>query len=166
MNNKGFLLAEETLKIIIALISITFLVYFLVALYTSNADDKNLEFAESSLNYIVEEIDAGSNEIEIYNPDDWVLISWPYRGIVPNSCSNVGWNNCLCICKDLSIANYFVSVLPWSKSAIENLKERCDKKGVCKQISFKVEGEQGTSFIALETPIKLNVDPSNNKITK
>ena len=33
MNRKGFLLAEETLKIILALIAITFLVYFLVSLY-------------------------------------------------------------------------------------------------------------------------------------
>ena len=41
-NKGGFLLAEETLKIVIALIALTFLIYFLMSLYfakTSENDD-------------------------------------------------------------------------------------------------------------------------------
>ena len=50
---KGFLLVEETLKIIIALISLIFLVYFLVSLYMANQNAKNLEWAKSSLNHLI-----------------------------------------------------------------------------------------------------------------
>ena len=62
-NKKGFLLAEETLKIILALICIVFLVYFLVYLYFSNVDSKKLEQAKSSLDYLFKEINSGVNSV-------------------------------------------------------------------------------------------------------
>ena len=43
-NKKGFLLAEETLKIILAVIAIGFLAYLLFSIYKSGSDSKNLEF--------------------------------------------------------------------------------------------------------------------------
>ena len=82
---KGLLLAEETLKIVIAVIAIGFLVYFLVSLYFSAKATKELEQAESSLNFILGEAAAGRTTVDIYNPKNWWLLSG---------------NGELCICKD------------------------------------------------------------------
>ena len=65
-NRRGFLLAGETLKIIIAVICIGFLVYFLISLYLTSKNSKDLEFAKESLNYLSDEIEDGKTEIEIY----------------------------------------------------------------------------------------------------
>jgi len=71
MNKKGFLLGETVIKIVIAVICLAFLVYLLVSLYYNNGDDKNLKFAEESLQYI----SKADGAIEIYNPEDWWIIS-------------------------------------------------------------------------------------------
>ena len=71
MNNKGFLLGEETLKIVIAVICIGFLIYFLGALYFNSLGEEDLKLAKSSVEHIIEELNAGSTEIEIYNPEGW-----------------------------------------------------------------------------------------------
>ena len=142
-NKNGFLLAEETLKIIIALISISFLIYFLTALYFANQGNKDLEKAEASLEFLIEEINAGREQVEIYNPNGWWITSWPVEqksskigriffkeGIfIPNSCSNLGWKNCVCIC-------------PKSTFSIkaEGFKEDCDDKGICRESDFTVDG--------------------------
>ena len=52
-DKKGFFLAEETLKIVIAVIVIIFLIYFLASLYFSGKDSEELKFAEDSLNYFI-----------------------------------------------------------------------------------------------------------------
>lgn len=76
MNKKGFLLAEETIKIVIALICIGFLVYFLVSLYFNSSNNKKLEFAKTSSEHIIEQFESGENEIEIYNPEGWFVFSF------------------------------------------------------------------------------------------
>jgi len=58
LNKRGFLLGEETLKIIIAIIAISFLVYLLFSLYSANRTSKDLELAKSSLNHLIEEINS------------------------------------------------------------------------------------------------------------
>jgi hypothetical protein len=143
MNKKGFLLAEETLKIVIALISIGFLVYFLVALYISNQDSKNLELAEESLDHLLSEADSGITVVDVYNPKKWVISSWPVGEDYPLLCSNVGWSDCLCICKDYS---------PWD----------CDEKGICLESDFKIEGEV---IPIIDPPLKLSIDKENKIIT-
>ena len=75
MNRRGFLLAEETLKIIIAVIAIGFLAYFLVSLYFSAQASKELEQAEESLNFILSEAAAGRANVDIYNPKNWWILS-------------------------------------------------------------------------------------------
>ena len=65
MNKRGFLLGEETLKIVLAVIAIGFLVFFLVSLYSSYTRNKDLELAEASLGYLIEGINSGSEEVEI-----------------------------------------------------------------------------------------------------
>ena len=162
---RGFLLGEETLKIVIAVICIIFLVYFLTSLYFANKNKKDLELAKASLNHLVEEINSLEKgeikEVEIYNPArlkhleylrvSWFILSWPLEGYIPNSCSNVGWENCICICK----------------AKIENPKrfvERCDKRGVCLESDFIVEGRNPIEIV--NPPLILRIDYENKMISQ
>jgi hypothetical protein len=138
---RGFLLAEETLKIILAVIAISFLAYFLISLYLSNQDSKNLEFAKASLAHIVEEINSGKTEVEIYNPKGWHISSWEEG--TPLSCSNIGLDSCLCICD--------------GKNA-----EDCDDKGTCLESEFSIEGD----IKIKDPPITLMIDQVNKMLSK
>mgnify|MGYP001577443184 CR=1 FL=1 len=71
----GFLLGEETLKIVVAVIAIGFLVYFLVALYFSAKTSQEMEQAESTLNFLIGQTAAGMETTEVYNPDEWWILS-------------------------------------------------------------------------------------------
>jgi len=159
MNKKAFLLAEETLKIILAVIAISFLIYFLVSLYTNSQKDKDLEEAKSSLEHLVNEINSMDDDkitVEIYNPissnkfpGGWILISFPLGEAGPNSCNNLGWKNCLCICNEAS-----------TTVKDTGFAEDCDKNGFCLENDFKIENKK----IRLENPpITLQIN-SNTKI--
>ena len=143
-NRKGFLLAEETLKIILAVIAISFLAYFLFSLYSSNQDSKKLEFAKESLSFLVKEINDGKTEVDVYNPEGWIVSSWPQAGERPLSCSNIGLESCLCICKG-------------------NNADECDDKGICSENEFSVEG--GDIKIK-DPPLALVIDQENMQISK
>ena len=71
MNKKGFLLAEETLKIVIAVISIGLLAFLLFSLYNNGKNAKDLEFAKESIDFLVQGINAESTLIDVYNPKGW-----------------------------------------------------------------------------------------------
>jgi len=160
-NKKGFLLAEETLKIIIAVICILFLAYFLVSLYLKSSGDEKLEMAKASLEHIVEEINAGNPTVEIYNPKGWVVVSWSYgvNGAVPKSCDNLGWKSCLCICDE-----------ELKTRTIQGLSDDCDKKGICSNMGqFNIDNYRGwysqnlENSIKIEPPLTLKI--SGGKIT-
>ena len=157
MKKKGFLLAEETLKIVLAVIAIGFLAYLLFSIYQSNQTSKNLEFAKESLNHIVEEMNSERTRVEIYNPKGWHLGSWPHdvtEGFLiftetstqmPLSCSNFGWESCICICED-------------------NNADSCDSKGVCvDKERFSIEGD---SIELTNLPLTLAIDYENKKISE
>ena len=151
-DKRGFLLAEETLKIILAVIAIGFLAYLLFSLYNANKDAKDLELAEDSLNHLIQEIDSERTEVQIYNPKSWEIYSWPNtytKGILfwktteegmPMSCLNLGWDSCICICK-------------------KDTPDKCDSKGICldNPDGFTVED----SIKIIEPPITLSIE---NKI--
>jgi len=151
-DKKGFLLAEETLKIILAVIAIGFLAFLLFSLYNANKTAKELELAEESLDFLVQEINAQRVGVEIYNPKGWIISSWPNtytKGILlwktteegmPMSCSNLGWESCICICK-------------------KDTPDKCDSKGVClnNPLVFSVE----ESIKIKDPPITLSIE---NKI--
>jgi len=159
-DKKGFLLAEETLKIIIAMICIGFLVYFLVSLYISNKDSKDLELAKASLEHLIKEINSESTEVEIYNPSSsnkfpggWIIISFPIgNNVKPRSCSNLEWGECLCICKEDAIT-----------LTDAGLAKDCEDTGICMESDFDVVSGK----IKIENPpLKLNIDDVNQKITR
>jgi hypothetical protein len=128
---KGFLLGEETVKIIVAVIAIGFLVYLLVYLYYNSKKNEKLEQAEASLEHIISEAGAGVSEVQIYNPSDfypnyWKIVSFSKREI-PKACSNLGWSSCLCICN-----NEF----------IDGDADECDEQGTCRESTLLVEGQK------------------------
>lgn len=86
-NKRGFLLGEETLKIILAVICIIFLVYLLGSLYYNSVRDKEVPLAKASVEYIIKEVNAGATEIQIYNPEGWEILNFK--------------ENLLCICKNI-----------------------------------------------------------------
>ena len=156
-DKKGFLLAEETLKIILAVIAIGFLAYLLFSLYNANKTAKDLELAKESLDFLVQEINAQRAEVKIYNPEGWVIYSWPNtytKGIllwqttkegIPLSCSNLGWSSCICICK-------------------KDTPDKCDSKGICldNPLGFSL----GDSIKIQDPPINLAIDYKNKIIFK
>ncbi len=150
MNKKGFLLGEETLKIVLAVIAIGFLVGFLVSLYFSYTRNKDLELAEASLEHLIEEINSGSVEVEIYNPKIWVISSFSVDEVpLPNDCVGYGWESCICICEN----------------SIGNFEEDCDTLGVCLESEFIIE-EGRYNSIFIDPPLILSIDGETKKITK
>ena len=99
-NRKAFLLAEETLKIIIAVIAIGFLAFFLASLYFNSVNAQNLVKAQASLDRIKEVIqnpEATNETVSDITPPGWSLFSFVGEK-KPNSC---GGENCLCICDNV-----------------------------------------------------------------
>jgi hypothetical protein len=134
----GVFLLEETLRILIAALIIGGLFYILISLYISNANKKALDQAESTLNYILQEANAGNTTLEVYNPKGWYLLSWPHevrkRLEMPKSCSNLGWVKCLCICE-------------------EEGGDECDELGKCVESSLGVRGYK----IEIKPPMVLEI---------
>ena len=151
MRKKGMLLAEETLKIVIAVISIGFLVYFLISLYSSNKGSLKSEQAEASLAELIEQTKLeGVSEVQILSPinpiNKWDIISWPntIKEGMPNSCANLEWENCICICKKISVDN-------------------CDAKGFCAESEFFV---QAGHIEIKNPPVNLIIDRERKTITR
>lgn len=158
VNRKGFLLVEETLKLILAVIAIGFLAYLLFALYQSNQDSKNLELAKESLEHVVEELNSERTEIEVYNPNGWSLSSWPSEDKIPLSCSNLGWQSCLCICDT-----------PFLLKSSGNYLENCDDGGICLENSKGLVVSRESSQLPIkikDPPVILGVDYETKRITK
>jgi len=134
-NKRAFLLAEETLKIIVAVICIGFLVFFLASLYFNSVNSQNLVKATASLERIKKVIQNPQSTQEIVSditPSGWKLISY-VEAKKPNSC---GGESCLCICDNILI-NVFD----------RQLKE-CDSGGVCEA----VRGLVGFGEIKIKKP--------------
>jgi len=154
-NKKGFLLAEETLKIIITVIAIGFLVYFLVSLYFANQETKELKQAEETLKFLLTEAEAGRASVDIYNPKNWWISSWSQEvetglRIVqptqhPEYCSNREWEACICICSGAAVG-------------------QCNEMGVCLESSgFAIESKA----IKIDNPpININIDSENKLLIK
>lgn len=157
MNKRGFLLAEETLKLIIAVIAIGFLAYLLVSLYFSAKTSKDLGLAKETLPFIMDESLSGKSSVDVYNPKNWWLGAWPHeieKGILffkgretqfPKTCSNLGLKSCICLCE-------------------EDNAESCDEEGVClDNKGFLIEGNS----IKIENPpMTLKINQADKKISR
>ena len=137
MDKHGFLLAEETLKIILAVIAIGFLIYFLSALYFSKVNGEKLKFAEEDIEKIGAAIGSANNgdilELDLINPEGWFLMSFVGGQVKPNSCFG---ENCLCICDNA-----------WDyEGKFNRQQKKCDGKGSC----LVVEDLSGSFYISID----------------
>lgn len=134
MAKKGFLLAETTIKIIIAVICIGFLVYLLFSLYYANVQEKKSEEATIVLVDSPESVAVAldrvretgvSEEKHIAKPNGWNVFSYLGNEKKPNAC--VG-DNCVCMCDEVSFDNLF--------GIVENRQlSECDEDGICLVVS-------------------------------
>ena len=122
-NKKGFLLGEETLKIIIAVIGIIFLVFLLVSVYFSVTGAQDSKYAEASKILISNEItrinnggEYNSAGILIPNPAGWYIFSFIEGDKKPNLCTG---QNCICLCRNILI------------DVFDRQIKECDSKGTC-----------------------------------
>ena len=165
-------MGEETLKLVIAVIAIGFLVYLLFSLYFSVRDSEDLELAKETLNFLMSEIKAGRTNVDIYNPKDWMITVWPHdvtrAGIItekefPKDCSSIGLKSCICFCK-------------FSKSkptiTTDLTAEECDDVGICyDNKGFSIEEDEhiggGKNTIEIRNlPVRLYIDHTNKIIRK
>ncbi len=131
MNKKGILLAEETLKIIVAVICVGFLIYILINVYYSNEDVKKVNEAkqvlyesEESVRADILRLEIGNGSFEnglaekfiINNPDGWYLFNFT-KDKKPNLCAG---KNCICICDKVM----------WDIKGDRQIS-KCEDKGAC-----------------------------------
>lgn len=124
MDKRGFLLGEETLKIVIAVICVVFLIYLLVAVYFNVTGQEKLKQAESSMTTLIKTEIIRLNTEGNYsgqgrlvpNPSGWFIFSFVGEEKKPNSCAG---QNCICICEEA-----FPDLFDWQL-------KRCDEKGTC-----------------------------------
>ncbi len=124
-DKKGMLLASEMVKIVIAVIAVSFLVYFLSMLYFSKVSENKQVEAKSVLiesqasiknkiKMIREDSAINQETRELGIPGGWYLFSFTEKD-KPNACAG---KNCLCICDN---------VVDMFKRQIKE----CDKNGAC-----------------------------------
>ncbi len=156
MNKSGKLLASETLKMVLAVISIGFLVYLLAAIYFASSDAEKRIQAESTIERIKEiisrlefQIDVSSENITDIVPAKWNVFSYTGAEKKPNSCVD---ENCICICDEVLVEDVFGFFQD------RQIKE-CAEDGVCLIVSNLKELEN----IEIGAP---NVDPTTLLITE
>jgi len=125
MNKRAFLLGEETVKIIVAVICVVFLVAILASIYFSATGSQKSKEAQSIVNGengLAKEItrinsDGTPNEqgFLIPNPSGWYLYSFT-GDKKPNLCAGA---NCICVCGNVLVDLFNAQT------------KECDKKGVC-----------------------------------
>lgn len=160
-NKKGMLLAEETLKTVIAVIVIVFLVYFLVNLYVGKLKDDTIKKSEQilissdqSIKNIIESLKEGESkslaleQISDWSGDNWHLFSFTGNSEKPNSCAG---KSCLCICDDVVSENFF-------KQANE-----CNKNGVCTIVSG-LKNERADIELQKDFLTEILISKQNNEV--
>ena len=158
-NKRGMLLAEETLKIVIAVIVIGFLIYFLVSLYSANLkndaikkSEQTLIKSDQSIKNIIESLKEGESksialqEISSFG-DHWNLFSFTGQE-KPNACAG---KSCLCICDDVP------------SKLLKTQANECNKDGVCTIIQ-NLENEEINIELQKDFATEILISKKENKI--
>ncbi|MFB6246557.1 MAG: hypothetical protein ABEI74_03135 [Candidatus Pacearchaeota archaeon] len=120
-NKKGMLLAEETLKTVLAVMVIGVLMYFLVSLYFGDTGNQALDRAEGTMSRIENATASNKSEIQVkgVQPSGWYLFSFT-GNVKPNQCAG---KDCICICqKSWGISKTFDE---------DQQQEQCSSEGAC-----------------------------------
>jgi len=143
MNKKGIkLLGEETIKGLIGIICLAFLIILLFSVYFTSQRNSKLIQAKETLNKpegiiaaikSLESSSDGFKEVSVFAPKGWHIFGFIYS--TPDSCLG---EKCICICEKLLIGNQ---------------NKRCDEKGTC----FIVSNLNKYFSIKIEPTTKLSV---------
>lgn len=155
-NKKGFFLAEETMKIILAVICLGFLIFVLVKMYYSYSGDASQQ-AEDTLKRIETEINSmkegDSREVSVYSPLGWTVGGFSDDKTPGNValCLEKSYEkkdgSCLCVCKK----NFFQKEKP------------CEGNGVC---SFFPNKKFSSGVIIIENPpVVISITKNSNMIS-
>jgi hypothetical protein len=159
MNRKANMLAEQTLKIVIATLSLLLLLYLLFALYSNFTQKQNFARADATLQGLDGKmIDARNNNEKqahvLLEPNGWILTSYT-SGEKPDECSD----NCICLCEAQGTGS-------WKRAWIwaQNQIEKCNLRGTCKDYSenlndFEIEIDD-------ETDVEIEFNGGKYEITK
>lgn len=164
-DKRGMLLAEETLKTVIAVIVIIFLVYFLVNLYFGKLKDDTIKKSEQlliksdqSIKNVVERLKEGESqsmllqEISFFG-DDWHLLGFTeVSQEKPNSCAG---KSCLCICDD---------VLGEDPFGLMKQTKECNKNGVCIVVS-NLKNEEVNIELQEDFSTEILISRQNNEVS-
>ena len=160
MKKKGFILVDESLKLILAAIILVFLIVLLVEVYlvvARNQEQQNLGYAKGTLNNIMAVLASGGTQVQVYNPKGWSISYFPatfssgqYKGydLMPQSCSSQGWKSCICIYDLGSIkeANQQGSLITLSFT------------GSCQQSDFEINNQNANSIQINNPPVTLDIN--------
>ena len=166
MKKKGFILVDESLKLILAAIVLVFLVVLLVEVYLTaakNQEQQNLEYAKGTLNNIMAVLASGGTQVQVYNPKEWYISYFPatlpsgqYKGndVMPQSCSSQGWKSCICIYDLGSIkeANQQGNMVTISIT------------GSCQQSDFEISNQNTNSVQINNPPVTLDINQAAKTI--
>lgn len=170
LSKRGSLLSEETLKIVVALVCIVLLVSLLTGIYNNYNKNKELEMAKATLEGFTQSVSSKQSSFDVFNPTSSItkkfyLVVWDSSALkIPASCENLGWKNCVCLCKTSSgfnIVNSLGKVIPVFRSDIlENLREECSE-WTC------LNNPQNISFISIfeeldKSPTSFDIDYSSD----
>ena len=159
------MLAEHTLKMIIAIIVILGLVYLLVALYFGVKETKSLEQAEASVNNFTDAVNTNKTSLNFSKPatnglapfvTHWWFFIWPNDEVMPNSCLNLGWENCACIC----------GIKSYGGITMKGASEACDERGICRELKeqFTLNGERKFGIFEIRNAFEINNPPVDIEI--
>ena len=156
-NKKGMLLAEETLKTVIAVIVIVFLVYFLVNLYFGKLKNDALKSSErllissdQSIKNIIGSLKEGESKSMALQEINWNLLSFTEQE-KPNACAG---KNCLCICDEVL----------WENSENARQTNECNKNGVCTIVS-NLKNEKVNIELQKDFAAEILISKQNNEVS-
>lgn len=128
-NRRGFLLTEETLKIVIAVIGLGILVYFLVAIFYSNVQSKKEMDAARSIERVSETLEflnsTYAKNVTGVQPQGWSFFSFVLGETKPSSCLG---KDCVCVCDEVYYDGVDIFGIEFSKD--RQIKE-CNEHGSC-----------------------------------
>ena len=143
--SKKAMVAQEVLRIVIAVACIFLLVYMAVKLYEIFTLKGDLEKARAELaniggkiDVVMKEADSNTNgtastEYLLLSPQNWMLTGWPYQSsssaVNVQYCISQGWKKCLCMC-DVGV----IRVATIYKATPSNVAESCDANKVCIEV--------------------------------
>jgi len=159
MNKRAEITTKEIIEIVLTIVAILMLAGLIYLLVSNYFNDKELDEAKASLNFLTAQISNGAKTVVIYNPKNWAVVSWEEN--MPNLCpakTEEDGKKCLCICK-----------IP--AGAVKTFMSTCSKPrigktvGVCTESSFFVEGTLWRRIIEIKNlPVILEIDQDNKII--